>query len=174
MLQASNGSTKSTQFQQDLLRFPPKLRKLAQFIAESKEFMSLSKYFKAAGMSPNTTISMICKARKNGNDFNELLREVCKDKLMAYRPQVMQAPGREALKGSQRHQELYFRLCGDLHHEKIDPNINIKSLTYVLAMPETLNKALKPAPQESIIEVDIVPNTEEISELEHDLPSDSE
>ena len=134
-----------TIFHEELTKFPLKLRKLALFIAESKDFMSLSKYSKAAGMSPNTTISMICQARRKGNDFNELLNKIYKDKLIVYKPQVMDALVRKAIKGSHRHQELYFRLCGDLKHEpsNIDKSTNT-SLTFILQMPQHIDVTVQP------------------------------
>lgn len=147
-----------TTFYEELQEFPPKLRKLALFIAESKEFMSLSKYSKAAGMSPNSTISMICKARRNGNDFNGLLRKICNDKLGAYRPQVLDSLVREALKGSYRHAELYFRLLGELKTEaKVEQNIH-HSLTFVLAMPESIPDKLGISKAESL---DVTPESDE-------------
>jgi hypothetical protein len=147
-----------TTFYEELQKFPPKLRKLALFIAESKEFMSLSKYSKAAGMSPNSTISMICKARRNGNDFNGLLTKICNDKLGAYRPQMMKVLVREGLKGSYRHAELYFRLLGELKETpKTEHNIH-NSLTFVLPMPSELPQKLGiPRPEP----VDITPDPEE-------------
>lgn len=174
MLQTSNNSTKPTQFQQDLLKFPPELRKLAVFIAQSDEFLSISEYAKRAGLSPNAVRVATFRAKKKGNEFNKLLGTLCNEKLIGYKTQVTKVLLEKALEGSYKHLELYYRLLGELKQEKIDQTTNVNSLTYVVAMPERLPCALKAASTESIIEADLVPNTEEITEIEHDLPSTAE
>lgn len=138
MLQSSNTSIKSSQFQQDLFKFPPILRRLATFIINCKDFMSISEYCQDAGISWSGVRVATFRSRKKDNDFNELLRKIWNEKLTAYRPQVMNSLVQQALKGSHRHQELYFRLCGDLYSKsKVEQNVH-NSLTFILPMPDSL------------------------------------
>jgi hypothetical protein len=162
MLHTSNNSIKSSQFQQDLLKFPPELRKLAAFIAQSDEFLSISEYAKRAGLSPNAVRVSIFRAKKRGNDFNKLLGTLCNEKLIGYKPQVTKVLLEKALEGSYKHLELYYRVLGELKQEKIDQTNNVNSLTFVVAMPDRL--PLKTASEVSVIEADTVPNIEEITE----------
>lgn len=64
MLHTSHGSKEPVQFQQDLLNFPPELRKLAVFIAQSDEFLSISEYAKRAGLSPSAVPVATFRAKK--------------------------------------------------------------------------------------------------------------
>ena len=59
-----NGSKKHTQFQEELKKFPPTLRKLAKFITLSDELVSISEYARQAGLDPHVVGNMISQQRK--------------------------------------------------------------------------------------------------------------
>lgn len=155
-------------FYEEIKKYPPTLRRLAIYIFNSgdnsSEYKTISQYSKECGLKPDVVRVLIAVSRKKGKDFNNLLRDAYYAKLASYRPKIMKSLVREALGGSHRHQELYFKLIGDLKQDKIEPGTNITSLTYVVPMPERLPKALEPAAQQSVIEAEITPNVEEINE----------
>jgi len=51
------------------MKYPPKLRKLAHFISNSPNYMSISEYAKTADMSVESIYVLISRSRKKGNDF---------------------------------------------------------------------------------------------------------
>jgi hypothetical protein len=154
MLQTSNGSKEPMQFQQDLLKFPPILRRVAHVMAKSEEILNMSQAAEEAGVSANAVRVATFRARRKGNNFNELVNKICNEKLMAYRPQLVNSLIREGLKGSARHIEIFFRLTGDLRSDpKMEQNIH-NSLTFILPMPDKL-------PEQVAKPVDITPDPEE-------------
>jgi len=97
-----------------LSNYPPKLRSLADFISNSPEYMSLSEYSKAAGMSVESIYVLISRSRKKGNDFYELIHDIIRQKLRVYRPKVFKALVDKALEGDIQAAKLFFQLSGDL------------------------------------------------------------
>jgi hypothetical protein len=150
MLHISNGPKEPMQLQQDLLKFPPILRRVAQVMAKSEEILNMSQAAEEAGVSANAVRVATFRAKRKGNNFNELLNKICNEKLIAYRPQVIKSLVEEAKKGSAKHQELFFRLCGDLKNEpKVGQNVH-NSLTFVLAMPSELPEKIGAAKADPI------------------------
>lgn len=97
-----------------LSNYPPKLRSLADFISNSPEYMSLSEYSKAAGMSVESIYVLISRSRKKGNDFYDLIHDIVRQKLRVYRPKVFKALVDKALEGDIQAAKLFFQLSGDL------------------------------------------------------------
>lgn len=154
-----NMATINTQkFYEEIKKYPPTLRRLAIYIVNSSdntsEYKTISQYSKECGLKPDVVRVLMAVSRKKGKDFDSLLRDAYYIKLASYRSKVMKALVREALKGSYRHQDLYFRLMGDLRQEpQIEQNIH-NSLTFVLPMPDSLpKKVAKP--------IDITPDPED-------------
>jgi len=97
-----------------LSNYPPKLRSLADFIANSPEYMSISEYAKAADMSVESIYVLISRSRKKGNDFYDLIHDIVRQKLRVYRPKVFKALVDRALEGDVQAAKLFFQLSGDL------------------------------------------------------------
>jgi len=97
-----------------LVKYPPKLRSLADFIANSPDYMSISEYAKAAGMSVESIYVLISRSRKKGNDFYDLIHDIIRKKLRVYRPRVFKALVDKALEGDVQAAKLFFQLSGDL------------------------------------------------------------
>ena len=97
-----------------LSNYPPKLRSLAHFISNSSDYMSISEYSKAAGMSVESIYVLISRSRKKGNDFYDLIHDIIRQKLRVYRPKVFKALVDKALEGDVQAAKLFFQLSGDL------------------------------------------------------------
>ncbi len=97
-----------------LSNYPPKLRSLADFIANSPKYMSISEYASAAGMSVESIYVLISRSRKKGNDFYDLIHDIVRQKLRVYRPRVFKALVDKALEGDIQAAKLFFQLSGDL------------------------------------------------------------
>lgn len=98
----------------ELSKFPPKLRKLAEFVRNNPEYMSLKEYCEQGNVNYDTVRTLISRSRKKGNDFNELLTRIYREKLGSHRSQVFAALVRKTKEGSLPHMRLYFELTGDL------------------------------------------------------------
>jgi hypothetical protein len=162
-----NGSNKSTQFQEELLNFPPRLRKLAFFISKSPEIMSIPEYCQEAGMSYDSIKQGITKSRRKGHDFNSLVNRLVYQKFTSQKPKMYRAVVEEGLKGKYRYVELYFKLCGDLKHEVPPGDTTINSLTFVMAMPDSIPQDQLEEPKEhngaedpGVIEAELVRDKE--------------
>jgi len=97
-----------------LINYPPKLRNLAEYISNSPDYMSISEYAKAAGMSVESIYVLISRSRKKGNDFYDLIHDIVRQKLRVYRPRVFKALVDKALEGDIQAAKLFFQLSGDL------------------------------------------------------------
>lgn len=153
-----NASKQASQFQEDLHRFPPILRKLALQALQADDIYTIKELASKAGISAKDCYHMIYLQRKKGNDFCDFIRDVFRKQLEPYRSRVNKKLIQEVLKGSYRHMELYYRLVGDLKNEpKIEQNIH-HSLTFVLPMPDSLPEKQSIRKAEPL---DITPESEE-------------
>lgn len=154
-----NGAKESTQFQKDLLKFPPILRKLALQALQADDIYNIKELASQAGISAKDCYHMIYLQRKKGNDFYGFIKDVFRKQLEPYRSRVNKKLIKEVLKGSYRHMELYYRLVGDLRPEpRTGPDTVNNSLTFVLQMPDSLPDKLGTPKAEPL---DITPDSEE-------------
>ncbi|MGE5445319.1 MAG: C2H2-type zinc finger protein [Ignavibacteriales bacterium] len=136
--------TNIEKFYEEIKQYPPTLRKLAIHIVNSSddpsEYKTITQYSRECGLKPDVVRTLIAVSRKKGRDFSKLLCKAYYAKLASYRPKVMKSLVREALKGSYRHQQLYFELIGDIQKttKGIEQNTNAQSLTFVVAMPTSI------------------------------------
>ncbi|MGE5444554.1 MAG: hypothetical protein ACM3SR_08125 [Ignavibacteriales bacterium] len=137
-------------------------------MAKSDEILNISQAAEEAGVSANAVRVATFRARRKGNNFNELVNKICNEKLISYTPRVTKVLVEKALKGSFKHQELFYRLTGALVQDKIGQNTNINSLTFVLGMPESIPQTKQPlspehngAEDHNFIEAELVRDPEE-------------
>lgn len=141
MLHTSNGSTKLTQFQQDLRVYPPILRKLAFFISNSTELMSFPEYCRASGLSYSSIRDAVIKARRRGNEYNDLLANLYSKKLSLQRPIAFKKLMEGIQKGSAKHLEIFFKLTGDIRPEPRNGHeTTTNNFCFVLSMPDQIEK----------------------------------
>ena len=126
----------------DLSKFPPKLRRLFLYIAKSEETLSLSEYARKAGLSPNAVWVSTFRARQKGNDFNELIDGLCKEKIRAFKPTALRELQKQCKKGNIKALELFFKLSGDLREAKVESNTT-QSLCFILPMPSTIENVIE-------------------------------
>jgi len=132
----------------NLAKYPPKLRKLGEYITNSPDYMSISEYAKAANMSVESIYVLISRSRKKGNDFYDLIHDIVRQKLRVYRPKVFKALVDKALEGDIQAAKLFFQLSGDLQAGSGgDRNIIINQINIPIATntaaPPGLNQAME-------------------------------
>jgi len=112
--------------QPEFTNYPPRLRKLANFMINSKEFVSIKQAVEALGLNEQSIWNAISESKKKGNDFYALVVSHFTNKLIRHKNDVGGALVERAVSGSYNHQKLYFQLTGDL---KEDSNITVNNLT---------------------------------------------
>ncbi|MFI5323574.1 MAG: hypothetical protein ACHQ6U_08610 [Thermodesulfobacteriota bacterium] len=112
-----------------LKQFPPKLRKLAKYLLESEQSMTVSDACRKLNLNRASIGTLIYKSKQKGNDFVQFVEEESKMLLHTNRIGVYKATINGAVSDtstSHNDRKLYFQLAGDI---KETPNINIGSLS---------------------------------------------
>lgn len=94
--------------------FPPKLRKLGQFIISSGQLMTLKEACEATGINYQTVRTQILRCKKKGLNFHGLVDDYVIEKLRNARPDVYKSLQEYAISGSHTHQKLFAQIVGDL------------------------------------------------------------
>jgi len=111
----------------DLSCYPPRLRKLATYMTNTKEFISIPEAVKVLGLNEQSIWNAISESRKKGNDFYALVTSQFRIKLLRHKNDVGSSLVERAVSGSFNHQKLYFQLTGDL--KESEKTVNINNLT---------------------------------------------
>ncbi len=112
--------------QPEFTNYPLRLRKLANFMMNSKVFVSIKQAVEALGLNEQSIWNAISESKKKGNDFTALVVSHFTNKLIRHKNDVGGALVERAVSGSYNHQKLYFQLTGDLKEEA---NITVNNLT---------------------------------------------
>jgi len=123
--------------------FPPKLRKLGQFIINSGQLMTLKEACEATGISYSTIRTQIMRCKKKGLDFHRLVDEHVIEKLRNARPEVYKSLQEGAISGSLGHQKLFSQLVGDYtERQQVDHNVQAKIVLFSpgSVIPEDVQK----------------------------------
>jgi len=116
---------------EQLAVYPPKLRKLGQFIINSGQLMTLKEASEAIGISYSTIRTQIMRSKKKGNDFHNLIDTHVIEKLRNARPDVYKSLQEGAISGSLGHQKLFSQLVGDYtERQQIDHNVKAKIVVF--------------------------------------------
>lgn len=137
-LDTPNGQ-KATQFHEELMQFPPALRKVALQALKADDIYTIQELAEQLQLRVESVYQLIYLQKKKGRDFHKFLSETFRSQLEPYRPKMNKALIKEAQKGSFRHLQLYYQLVGDLRHEpKIEGNNTVNNLCFVLPMPASI------------------------------------
>jgi len=124
MNELSNPSTK-------LEDFPPKLRKLGQFIISSGQLMTLKEACEATSINYQTVRTQILRSKRKGLDFHRLIDDYVIEKLRNARPEVYSSLREKAISGSLGHQKLFSEIVGD-RKDKLEIDHKITGLFAVV------------------------------------------
>ena|SRR3972149_6789390 len=94
--------------------FPPKLRKLANYLIENVEYGTIKDACQKLSLNPDAIYVSIHKCRKRGIDLISYVSGHWKEGLSKAKPLVRNSLIREAITGTAANQKLYFQLTGDL------------------------------------------------------------
>jgi len=97
--------------------FPPKLRKLGQFIINSGQLMTLKEACESTGINYQTIRTQILRSKKKGLDFHRLVDDHVIEKLRNARPEVYKSLQDQAISGSLGHQKLFSEIVGDVKNK---------------------------------------------------------
>ena len=141
--------------------FPPKLRKLGQFIINSGQLMTLKEACESTGINYQTIRTQILRSKKKGLDFHRLVDDHVIEKLRNARPEVYKSLQDQAISGSLGHQKLFSEIVGD-RKDKLEIDHKVTGLFACFSpnpniMPEDIKrkrKEMKPNGVQ-IIDVDL-------------------
>ena len=97
--------------------FPPKLRKLGQFIISCGQLMTLKEACEAIEINYPSVRTQIMRSKKKGNDFHGLIDDCVIEKLKNARPDVYKSLQERAISGSLGHQKLFSEIVGDVKNK---------------------------------------------------------
>lgn len=120
-----------------LYDFPPKLRELALFLVKNDNPISLKEACTRVRLNYDSICNMIAKSRRKGKDFNDLLNRHSFEYLKSRVSEVDKAMANEAITGTHKDRELFYRRVGIL---KDSPQISIdnRSITVLAAPPSAI------------------------------------
>ena len=126
-----------------LKQFPPKLRKLAKYILQSDEKVTIKQACEEIKVNYSSIRSQISREKKKGNDFYKLIEEEADNYLKINLLAVDVATLEGALTGSARDRELYYKRINKLkEHPNIEINNNL-SLTYAVHVDTSVSDSIK-------------------------------
>jgi len=105
--------------------FPKSLRKLAEYMLNSDEILTVTEAIKKGDFNYDSITTMISREKKKGRDFKRFMNEQMQILLNGQKLRVTKALISGAVKRSHADRKLYFQLTGDL---KESPNINVGTL----------------------------------------------
>ena len=111
--------------------FPPKLRKIINYIVENKDFYNLDEAINQLGLNPHSISTMKSRLKKKGIVLEDYIYEKRNERLRKYVPYVDNSLVNKAIEGSAKHQELFYKRTGDLI-DRQETNINV-GLQFVFA-----------------------------------------
>ncbi len=141
---------------EQLAVYPPKLRKLGQFIINSGQLMTLKEASEATGICYSTIRTQIMKSKKKGNDFHNLIDTHVIEKLRNARPEVYKSLQERAISGSGFHQKLFSQLVGDYkERQEIDHKVQGKIVVFSPSsvMPEDIRKEREAEQDENGVQI---------------------
>jgi len=107
----------------DLKQFPPKLRKLAKFMLQNDEHMTLKECCEKCNLNINSIYTMIDRSKRDGNDFRQFIHDKMTSLLQNNKLNVANSLVEGAVSGVVASQKLFYELTGDLKKE-VDINVN--------------------------------------------------
>ena len=139
--------------------FPPKLRKLGQFIINSGQLMTLKEACESTGINYQTIRTQILRSKKKGLDFHRLVDDHVIEKLRNARPEVYKSLQEKATSGSLGHQKLFSEIVGDVKN-KVEVNHKVTGLFACFSpnpnvMPEDIKRKRKEMKPNGVQIIDI-------------------
>jgi hypothetical protein len=122
--------------------FPPKLRKIIDYVVENKDFYNLDEAINQLGLNPHSISTMKSRLKKRGIVLEDYIYEKRNERIRKYVPYVDNSLVNRAIEGSAKHQELFYKRTGDLI-DRHETNVNV-GLQFVFGggggMPEDIRE----------------------------------
>lgn len=110
--------------------FPPKIRKIIDYVVENKDFYNLDEAINQLGLNPHSISTMKSRLKKKGIVLEDYIYEKRNERIKKYVPYVDNSLVNRAICGSAKHQELFYKRTGDLIN-KHEVDHKITGLMYV-------------------------------------------
>ncbi len=94
--------------------FPPKLRKIIDYIVENKDFYDLDEAISQLGLNPHSISTMKSRLKKKGIVLEDYIYNKRNERIKKYVPYVDNSLVNRAISGSAKHQELFYKRTGEL------------------------------------------------------------
>lgn len=121
--------------------FPPKLRKLANYLIENVEYGTIKDACEKLSLNTDAVYVSIHKCRKRGIDLMSYVSDHWKEGLKKAKPMVRNALIREAVNGTAANQKLFFQLTGDLvERQEVKHDIGLSFVFMADQMPEDIRR----------------------------------
>ena len=139
--------------------FPPKLRKLANYLIENVEFGTIKDACEKLSLNTDAVYVSIHKCRKRGIDLMSYVSDHWKEGLNKAKPMVRNALIREAINGTAANQKLFFQLTGDLvEKQEIKHELGLSFVLVNDTIPEDiLQERAKEKANTPVIDVEPTP-----------------
>ena len=138
--------------------FPPKLRKLANYLIENVEYGTIKDACEKLNLNTDAVYVSIHKCRKRRIDLMSYVSDHWKEGLNKAKPMVRNALVREAINGTAANQKLFFQLTGDLvERQEVKHDIGLSFVFAASGIPEDI-KAQRAKKKESAPVIDVEPS----------------
>lgn len=108
----------------NLSDFPPSLRKLANYLIENVDYGSIKEACENLNLNTDATYVTIHKCKKRGLDVMDYVSDHWRSGFKKAKPLVRNSLVKGAINGSGKHQELFWKLSGDMV-DKTETSVNI-------------------------------------------------
>src|SRR3990170_5205394 len=139
--------------------FPPKLRKLADYLIENVEYGTIKDACEKLSLNTDAVYVSIHKCRKRGIDLMSYVSGHWKEGLSKAKPLVRNALIKEAITGTAANQKLFFQLTGDLvERQEIKHELGLSFVFVNDTIPEDiLQERAKEKANTPVIDVEPTP-----------------
>lgn len=94
--------------------FPPKVRKIIDYVVGNKDFSTLDEAISQLGLNPHSISTMKSRLKKKGIILEDYIYEKRNERIRKYVPHVDNSLVTRASSGSAKHQDLFYKRTGDL------------------------------------------------------------
>jgi len=112
---------------QEFYQCPPQLRRLALYIADCDEPLTIKECAERAGLNYDSLKTQMSRLRRKGVEFNDLFCQIFKKKFKHSLPKILKKLEELAATGSPPHLKMFLQIVGELVPEdkKVEVNLNL-------------------------------------------------
>lgn len=108
--------------------FPSSLRKLAKFMLNNEDIMTVSEAIKKGNFNYSSITTIMSREKKKGKDFKKFMNNQMQLLLNGQKLKVAKALIAGAVSNSHADRKLYFKLTGDLKESEKSINVHYLSI----------------------------------------------